>query len=117
VFHGNADPVFSVLDTVHWYRTLDENNGGKAGDFVKLYRIPGMPHGASGPSYDDFDFFSALVGWVEKGKAPEGIVAGITDGNKEAAGLVGKRFLYCPYPQVTRFSGAAGSDENRFACQ
>jgi hypothetical protein len=117
VFHGNADPVFSVLDTVHWYHKLDENNGGKAGDFVKLYRIPGMPHGASGPSFDDFDFFSALVGWVEKGKAPEGIAAGITEGNKEAAGLVGKRFLYCPYPQVTRFSGAAGSDENRFACQ
>jgi hypothetical protein len=117
VFHGNADPVFSVLDTVNWYRKLDENNGGKAGEFVKLYRVPGMPHGAGGPSFDDFDFFSALVAWVEKGKAPEGIAAGITAGNKEAAGLVGTRFLYCPYPSVTRFTGAAGNDESRFACQ
>jgi len=117
VFHGNADPVFSVVDTVNWYRKLDENNGGKASDFVKLYRIPGMPHGASGPSYDDFDFFSALVGWVEEGKEPEGIAAGVTSGNKEAAGLAGTRFLYCPTPKVTRFAGGAGSDESRFSCQ
>lgn len=117
VFHGNADPVFSVLDTIQWYRKLDDNHGGKAGDFVKLYNLPGMPHGAGGPSYDDFDFFSALVAWVESGKPPEAIVAGVTAGNKEAAGLKGKRFLYCPFPKIARFSGVAGDDESRFTCK
>lgn len=117
VFHGNADPVFSVVDTVNWYRKLDQNNGGKAGDFVKLYRVPGMPHGAGGPSYDDFDFFSPLVAWVEEGKAPGAIAAGVTPGNKEAEHLKGTRFLYCPYPQVTRATGVVGSGEDRFACK
>lgn len=117
IFHGNADPVFSVVDTVNWYRKLDENNGGVAGDFVKFYRVPGMPHGAGGPSFDDFDFFSQLVAWVEHGKMPDAVAAGITPGNKEAVGLKGKRFLYCPYPQVTRFTRAAGDDESRFACE
>lgn len=117
VFHGNADPVFSVVDTVNWYRKLDANNGGKAADFVRLYRIPGMPHGAGGPSYDDFDFFSPLVAWVEQGKEPGAVAAGITPGNKEAAGLQGKRYLYCPYPLVARFTGAAAEDESRFACR
>lgn len=116
VFHGNADPVFSIVDTVDWYRKLDENNGGKAGDFVKLYRIPGMPHGAGGPSYDDFDFFSPLVAWVEEGKVPSGVSAGVTPGNKEAEPLKGKRFLYCPYPSVTRASGG-GTGEAQFACR
>ncbi|WP_165219347.1 tannase/feruloyl esterase family alpha/beta hydrolase [Affinirhizobium pseudoryzae] len=117
VFHGNADPVFSVVDTVNWYRKLDQNNGGKAGDFVKLYRVPGMPHGAGGPSYDDFDFFSPLVAWVEEGKVPGAVAAGVTPANKEAEHLKGTRFLYCPYPQVTRATGAAGTGEDRLACQ
>lgn len=118
VFHGNADPVFSVLDTVNWYNKLDQNNGGKASDFVRLYRVPGMPHGASGPSYNDFDFFSPLVAWVEQGKQPEGIVAGITPDNKEAVGLIGTKYLYCPYPSVTKASGdASAQDEKRYACK
>ncbi|WP_205910491.1 tannase/feruloyl esterase family alpha/beta hydrolase [Rhizobium sp. FY34] len=117
VFHGNADPVFSVLDTVNWYKKLDANNGGAAGDFVKLYRIAGMPHGGGGPYYDDFDFFSALVAWVEQSEAPKAVAAGVTAGNKEGAGLTGTRFLYCLYPQVARFNGGTAKDETRFTCQ
>lgn len=118
VFHGNADPVFSVVDTVNWYKKLDQNNGGKASDFARLYRIPGMPHGAGGPSYDDFDFFSPLVAWVEQGTKPESIAAGVTPGNKEAAHLSGSRYVYCPYPSVTVASGATGAkDEGRYACK
>lgn len=118
VFHGNADPVFSVLDTVNWYEGLNANNGGKAADFVRFYRVPGMPHGAGGPSFDDFDFFTPLVAWVEKGEAPEAVVAGITPANKEAADLVGKKTIYCPYPQVVKASGKADAqDDARYSCQ
>ncbi|MCF1481717.1 MULTISPECIES: tannase/feruloyl esterase family alpha/beta hydrolase [Rhizobium/Agrobacterium group] len=118
VFHGNADPVFSVLDTVKWYRKLDSNNGRKAGDFVKFYRIPGMPHGAGGPSYDDFDFFTPLVAWVEKGAAPGPVSAGITKDNKEASALTPGRYLYCPYPLVAHYDQAvAGSDSIQFKCR
>lgn len=117
VFHGNADPVFSVLDTVNWYKKLDANNGGKASEFVRLYRIPGMTHGAGGPSYDDYDFFSKLVAWVEKGEAPEAVPAGVTEGNKEGEALRGTRFLYCPHPQVTTYKGGEGTGENRFVCK
>ncbi|MBB4007749.1 tannase/feruloyl esterase family alpha/beta hydrolase [Allorhizobium taibaishanense] len=120
VFHGNADPVFSVLDTVKWYRKLDSNNGGKAGNFVKFYRIPGMPHGAGGPSYDDFDFFTPLVAWVEKGEVPGPVSAGISNGNKEAAGLAPGRTLYCPFPQIARYDAkisAASPDKAPFRCE
>lgn len=118
VFHGNSDPVFSVVDTVDWYAKLDANNGGKASDFVKLYRVPGMPHGAGGPSFDDFDFFTPLVAWVENGQPPAGIGAGITEGNKEAGSLIGTRFLYCPYPSVTRAgSEPAANGEARYVCR
>ncbi|MDQ0453812.1 tannase/feruloyl esterase family alpha/beta hydrolase [Rhizobium paknamense] len=105
VFHGNADPVFSVVDTERWYDRLNRNHHGKAGEFVRFYAIPGMPHGAGGPSYDDFDFFSPLVDWVEKGKAPEGVKATKTAGNAEAAALSAPDYLYCPYPKVARPKG------------
>ena len=116
VFHGNADPVFSVLDTVNWYQKLDANNKGAAQSFVKFYRIPGMPHGAGGPSYDDFDFFSPLVDWVEKGTAPQGVSAGITQKNSEAKALIGARYLYCPYPQVSRVKTSSTGEKER-TCQ
>lgn len=118
VFHGNSDPVFSVVDTVNWYKKLDANHDGKASDFAKLYRIPGMPHGASGPSFNDFDFFTPLVDWVEQGKAPSGVAAGITEDNTEAASLEGTRFLYCPYPSVTRAGADPAADgEGRYTCR
>ncbi len=118
VFHGNSDPVFSVVDTVDWYRKLDANNNDKASEFVALYRIPGMPHGASGPSFNDFDFFTPLVDWVEGGRQPGGIAAGVTDDNQEAVSLSGSRFLYCPYPSVTRAgSDAAAEGEARYTCR
>lgn len=118
VFHGNSDPVFSVVDTLDWYRKLDANHQGKASEFVRFYRIPGMPHGASGPSFNDYDFFTPLVEWVEQGKAPSGVAAGITEDNKEAASLVGTGFLYCPYPSVTRAgSDPAAEGAARYSCQ
>ena len=85
---------------------------------MKLYRIPGMPHGASGPSFNDFDFFTPLVDWVEQGKAPSGVAAGITEDNAEAAALGGASFLYCPYPAVTRAGADPAADgEGRYTCR
>ncbi|MBB4952041.1 feruloyl esterase [Agrobacterium vitis] len=118
VFHGNSDPVFSVVDTINWYKKLDANNGGKASSFVRFYEVPGMPHGAGGPSTDDFDMFTALVNWVENGKAPEAIVAGVTAGNKEGQETLGNvtRKL-CPYPQVARYHGSDPKSAESFTCQ
>ncbi|MFD1744105.1 tannase/feruloyl esterase family alpha/beta hydrolase [Rhizobium helianthi] len=118
VFHGEADPVFSVVDTINWYRKLNVNNANTASDFVRLYRIPGMPHGAGGPSFDDFDFFSPLVAWVEKGEAPQAVSAGISSENKEAGKLVGTKTIYCPYPQIAKASGIADAkDDARYRCE
>lgn len=118
VFHGNSDPVFSVVSTMDWYRKLDANNGGKAKNFARFYEVPGMPHGAGGPSTDDFDMFKALVDWVEKGQAPEAIIAGVTAGNEEGQQALGnvKRKL-CPYPQVARYTGSDPKSADSFTCQ
>lgn len=118
VFHGVSDPVFSVVDTTEWYRRLDANNADAAEDFVRYYRVPGMAHGANGPATTDYDFFSALVAWVENGSAPEAVVAGVVPENEEAMAALGaiERPL-CPYPQVAGYVDGDAASAESFACR
>ncbi|MCG6903304.1 MAG: tannase/feruloyl esterase family alpha/beta hydrolase [Rhodobacter sp.] len=118
ILHGNSDPVFSVQDTARWYRKLDENNGGNAGDFVLFYRNPGQPHSMRGPHADGFDMFTPLVNWVENGVRPGAINTEVTEDNNEgraALGVVGRKL--CPYPQVARYTGADPASSDSFSCQ
>ena len=61
VYHGQADPVFSVNDTIRWYRSLDRNLGGKASSLVRLFTVPGVTHCGGGMGLEKFDALSALV--------------------------------------------------------
>ncbi|MFZ7089508.1 tannase/feruloyl esterase family alpha/beta hydrolase [Primorskyibacter sp. 2E233] len=118
ILHGQSDPVFSVRDTARWYEKLDANNGGNAEEFALFYRNPGMPHGAGGPSTDDYDVLTPLVDWVENGNEPGAIIAGVTKDNAEAQAALGDitRKL-CPYPQVARYKGGDASSAASFACE
>jgi feruloyl esterase len=60
---------------------------------------------------------TALENWVEKGTAPDKIIATKykTD-NNPAAGVVRTRPL-CPYPQVAQYKGSGSTDDaSNFAC-
>lgn len=103
VYHGNSDPVFSVHDTIRWYQAL-RNADAKAADYARLFTIPGQNHCSGGPSTSQFDPLTALVEWVEQGKAPEQIVAQASAGSA-LAGKVQSRPL-CPYPQYARYQGS-----------
>ena len=75
--------------------------------------VPGMFHCRGGVGVDRFDALTALINWVEGGKAPDAIVAARIEDNK-----VTRARPLCPYPQVARFSGNGSSDEApNFACQ
>lgn len=116
IYHGVSDPVFSVIDTIDYYRRLHDAYGAQTEDFAKLYLVPGMNH-CSGGDYalDSFDSLDAMVNWVEGGKAPQGITAhaGSKAGAKLAAGMT--RPL-CPYPQVARYVKGDKNDAASFAC-
>ncbi len=72
---GASDPVFSLNDTLAWYREVEKLNSGSAGDFVRVFPVPGMAHCGGGPATDQYDAFGALVNWVEKGVPPDRILA------------------------------------------
>src|SRR6185312_14787558 len=75
IYHGAADPVFSLNDTIRWVQAVDRAEHGKADRFLRLYAVPGMNHGGGGPSTDQFAAFDALVAWREQGVAPGPLVA------------------------------------------
>jgi len=104
IFHGNSDPVFSVKDTMRWYDFLNFALEGQAPEFVRLYRVPGMPHGQGGPSADQFDMLQPLVSWVERKKSPQDVMAATRTENPEiTARMAGMTRPLCPYPSYAKY--------------
>jgi feruloyl esterase len=117
IFHGNSDPVFSVKDTVRWYDFLDFILEGRAKDFVRLYRVPGMPHGQGGQSTDQFDMLQPLVSWVEKDESPKAIVAATRVDNPEiTARMAGLTRPLCAYPAYAQYKSGNYRDAQSFRC-
>lgn len=125
VIHGSSDPVFSVDDTAAWYDSVDARYAGQAAKAVRFFRVPGMGHSRGGPATDQYDGLSALVNWVEKGLAPDRIVAAAR-GAGNAGGVntelpVGwsatRTRPLCPYPLVARYKSGDKEVESSFACE
>jgi tannase/feruloyl esterase len=36
IAHGVSDPIFSILDTIDWWKDLNTVNGGRANEFVRF---------------------------------------------------------------------------------
>lgn len=117
LFHGNSDPVFSVKDTVRWYDFLDFGLVGRAHEFVRLYRVPGMPHGEGGPSADRFNLLQPLVSWVEINQAPQEVVAATRAENPEiTARMAGITRPLCPYPAYAQYQQGDLRQASSFQC-
>ena len=77
LWNGMSDPIFSANETIEYYERLVASNGGlrKAGEFARLFLVPGMNHCSTGPATDTYDSLTKLIDWVENDNAPERIVA------------------------------------------
>jgi feruloyl esterase len=151
VYHGVSDAIFSINDTTRWYRSLRQSGGhghdrhddgdnrgdgddrgghdgrghGRGGDVVRLFHIPGMGHCSGGPATDQFDMLSALVEWVERGKAPERIVAtargagnaGGVNTDLPASWAPDRTRPLCAYPKVASYQGGDAERAESFACR
>lgn len=124
VIHGTSDPVFSVDDTTAWYDALIANNPNAAAA-VRFFRVPGMGHSRGGPATDQFDGLTALVNWVEKGQAPDRIIA-TARGSGNAGGVnaevpadwaANRTRPLCPYPLVARYKTGDKETAASFACE
>ncbi|MET0986122.1 MAG: tannase/feruloyl esterase family alpha/beta hydrolase, partial [Steroidobacteraceae bacterium] len=97
-YHGISDQIISANDTFQYYDALLEKYGPATQSFARFYPVPGFLHCFGGSGLTDFDMLGALVDWVEKGKAPDTIIAGNSQRPGETRPL-------CPYPSYARYSG------------
>lgn len=126
VYHGTSDPIFSSDDTTAWYEALRAANGGDAANFARYFRVPGMNHCSGGPATDQFDMLTPLVNWVEKGQAPDSVLAsargagnaGGANADLPATWPATRTRPLCPYPKVARYKGSGNVEEAAsFSCQ
>ena len=110
--YGWADAILMPMMGVNYYERAVEKNGKKTADFFRLFMVPGMAHCSGGVGPDQNDSVSAVIDWVEKGKAPDAIVA-----RKIVGRQVTRSRPLCPYPQVARYKGQGSVDDAaNFSC-
>jgi len=112
-FHGDSDPWFSPLDTLEYYKSLAATNGGgdKVTEWSRMFLVPGMGHCGGGLALDRFDMLSAVVNWVEKGAAPDAVIA-------TGRAFPGRSRPLCAYPKHAQYTGSSNSEDARnFTCQ
>ena len=128
LYQGWMDPAVAAKMTLGYYTDLEKKMGGQAAttDFIRLFMVPGMLHcgGGAGPDRfggsggdapivdSDHDLLSALEVWVEKGHAPEKVIA-----SKVVDGKVARTRPLCAYPKFAHYKGTGSTDDAaNFAC-
>ena len=112
--HGWSDPLIAPLNSVNYYQSVVATMGGapETRDFARLFMVPGMMHCGGGPGPDAFDRLDVLEQWVERGVAPDQIVARhLTNGQTDMTRPL------CPYPGIARWKGSGSTnDAANFVC-
>lgn len=105
MYHGLADPLITPMGTIQFYEDGVSAMGGLAAvqPWYRMFLLPGVYHCAGGPGPDQVDWYSAITTWVEKGQAPDRLVA-------SKAGTSLTRPLF-PYPMKAAYSGTGSTDD------
>jgi len=112
MWHGWADAGLSALATVKYYEQVQARDAAVR-DYARLFMMPGVLHCAGGPGPDNVDWASAIVDWVENGKAPERLLA-----SKMSEGAATRTRPLCPYPQHSTYKGSGSTDDAaNFVCK
>ena len=98
MYHGTDDHGLSYYQTQRFYDQLDLGQRGQGATVkaqIRLFTVPGMAHCGGGVGPNTFDMLAALENWVERGVAPDSIVASRR----------GRTMPLCPYPQAAKYKG------------
>jgi feruloyl esterase len=132
-YHGAADPLIPAQNGIDYYDSVVAAQKGleRTQGFYRAFLVPGLYHCAGGPGPTafgtsqpappsqldaDHDITSSIERWVEKGTAPDKIIATKYVDNTPSKGVALQRPL-CAYPQVARYKGTGDmNDAANFTC-
>jgi feruloyl esterase len=138
MYHGFADPLIAPQTAIDYYMDVVRHEGrrlGRTQRYFRLFMVPGMNHCYGGPGPHVFgNQFSgniaiheppehdanhhallALIRWVERGRAPDKIIATKYVGDQPGNGVAMQRPI-CPYPQMPRYRGGDVTKAGSYVC-
>ncbi len=111
LYHGWADALVVPQPTVAYYRdVVDTTFGGDvraARERARLFMAPGMNHCRGGVGPDTWDRLRPLVDWVERGAAPDALMA-----THATDGVVDNERPICAFPERAVYTGPAGGADD-----
>ena len=130
LYHGWSDAAIAPENTIDYFKSVEAKMGAKqTASFVRLFMAPGMEHCGGGSGANSFGQFAASSGdadrdmdaalerWVEKGIAPERIVAVKRKNDQDPASEVVKTRPLCAYPLTAHYQGSGSTDDAaNFTC-
>jgi feruloyl esterase len=120
-YHGWNDQLISPLNSINYYESVvaffakqqPRSASQEVESFYRLFMAPGMAHCAGGTGPNTFDMQTALEQWVERGVAPEQIVA-----TRSINGVVERSRPLCVYPKTAVYLGKGDvNDASSFVCR
>lgn len=85
--------------------------------FFRLFMAPGMGHCMGGPGPSRTDPLAALRKWVEKGKAPDRLVARRIEATHSEPAMQPMSRPLCPHPESAVWTGKGSTDDAKdFVC-
>jgi feruloyl esterase len=114
MYTGTSDPLVPFQDAANYYEQVIAAQGSleETQLFFRYFLIPGMAHCGGGPGLNEFgqnlalhspldeehDILTALMHWVEKGKAPAKLIAtSYKEGNPEKGIRLSRPVFPFPY--------------------
>lgn len=127
MWHNSSDELLTPLSSVRWYQKLAAKHGGYARvqQQARLFMLPGTTHcSITGIAPNSFDSIGAMENWVEKGVAPNALMANVADrqyspGLPKAANLAtpNATMPLCAFPAMARYSGTGDvRDGTNWSC-
>ena len=112
MYFGWADPALNPMMGVNYYEQVRQTMGAGTGEFFRLFMMPGVLHCSGGLGPSVFDSITPLVEWVERGTAPDRLIASL----KQEGKTIRSRPL-CAYPTVARLTDGGNKDDaGSFVC-
>jgi len=107
-YHGWNDQLIAPENSINYYESVEKLLGSAAEtqSFYRLFMAPGMTHCGGGTGPNTFDMEAALEQWIERGIAPDRVIA-----TRAINGVVDRSRPLCVYPKVATYTGHGDTNE------
>lgn len=119
-WHGFSDPLIMPQSSIMYYDSVAKGRSyNDTQQFFRLFMAPGVEHCTGGaapqpgrPPGSEWtlavqeSMFKALVNWVERGQAPDSILA-----SQSLDGGATRTRPLCPYPALAKYTGRGSTDD------